>query len=92
MVFFLHCNPFQRAGRSNNSTVELLAAFVGQWHIGGTIFFVLSSFLIAVRYPDRVEPSRDSRLLRCQWQWASQLLFRMFFILQYIYTHFHPLF
>ena len=45
MVFFHHMNPF-----SGKPGFELLADFTNEFHVGVTIFFVLSGFLIAYRY------------------------------------------
>ena len=46
MVFLHHYNPF------NETDSALLHKFVGQFHVGVSIFFVLSGFLIAYRYMD----------------------------------------
>lgn len=45
MVFFHHFNPFPQK--------TLLFDFVNELHIGVTIFFVLSGFLIGFRYSDK---------------------------------------
>lgn len=42
MVFFHHYNPFSKG--------SFLHQFTAQWHIGVTLFFVLSGFLITWRY------------------------------------------
>ncbi len=46
MVFLHHYNPFSETDSA------FLYKFVGQFHIGVSIFFVLSGFLIAYRYMD----------------------------------------
>ena len=46
MVFLHHYNPFSETDSA------FLHKFVGQFHIGVSIFFVLSGFLIAYRYMD----------------------------------------
>ncbi|MGV8994330.1 MAG: acyltransferase family protein [Flavobacterium sp.] len=46
MVFLHHYNPI------NETNFPILNKFVGQFHIGVSIFFVLSGFLIAYRYMD----------------------------------------
>ena len=70
LVFFFHFNPFVWADHPAGSLVaEVLGAFVAQGNVGVTIFFVLSGFLIAMRYVDRIEPS---------WAWAKQYLLNRF--------------
>ncbi|WP_318639781.1 acyltransferase family protein [Flavobacterium ardleyense] len=46
MVFIVHYNSI------DETNFEILKKFVGQFHIGVSIFFVLSGFLIAYRYMD----------------------------------------
>lgn len=46
MVFLHHYNPI------SETAFPILNKFVGQFHIGVSIFFVLSGFLIAYRYMD----------------------------------------
>ncbi|MBT2558536.1 acyltransferase [Hymenobacter sp. ISL-91] len=55
LVFIHHFNPFE--GFANNYSIEIGKAIVDQLHIGVSIFFVLSGFLIAFRYVDRIEPT-----------------------------------
>ncbi|WP_347217733.1 acyltransferase [Chryseobacterium sp.] len=45
MVFFHHFNPFKQG--------SFLFNFVNEFHIGVTVFFVLSGFLIGFRYSDK---------------------------------------
>lgn len=58
LVFFHHFNPFgDEKHPAAMATTMVLQKVVEQWHMGVTIFFVLSGFLIASRYQDRIEPS-----------------------------------
>ncbi len=50
MVFFHHFNPFNA-----NGSLAVLHHFTNEFHIGVTIFFVLSGFLIAYRYFDSIK-------------------------------------
>jgi len=50
LVYFYHANPFPPTTR--------VWRLIHEGHIGVTIFFVLSGFLISIRYLDRVEISR----------------------------------
>lgn len=52
LVFFHHYNPFERYGSDWS-----LRNFVNEWHIGVTMFFVLSGFLISFRYYDNFKSS-----------------------------------
>ncbi|RSK24361.1 acyltransferase family protein [Hymenobacter metallilatus] len=49
LVFFYHFNPFHAGGRA-----QLAHDFVSGFHIGVSLFFVLSGFLITLRYHNRV--------------------------------------
>jgi peptidoglycan/LPS O-acetylase OafA/YrhL len=57
MVFFDHFNPFKVSLFG-----KFLHGFVSEWHVGVTIFFVLSGFLICYRY-------RDIVTFRNYWLW-----------------------
>ncbi|PWT72730.1 MAG: acyltransferase, partial [Bacteroidetes bacterium] len=50
MVFFFHFNPFHEG---------FIFHFVNEFHVGVTVFFVLSGFLITYRYIDSFEFSRE---------------------------------
>lgn len=64
MVFFFHFNPFRGAPATDPLRFEA-HLFLTQWNAGVPLFFVLSGFLIAVRYRHSVEPS---------WGWARRYL------------------
>ena len=53
MVFFLHFNPFKSWGVTSG-----IFRFFNEWHAGVALFFVLSGFLICLRYYDSFEFSR----------------------------------
>ncbi len=81
LVFFHHFNPFEKGNATSprlpqTALVEWLRSFVEQWHIGVSIFFVLSGFLIATRYMDKIEPS---------WRWAR-------FYMQNRFARIYPLY
>jgi peptidoglycan/LPS O-acetylase OafA/YrhL len=67
LIFIHHCNPFYPGahwapkGIARTDTVVYLQHFVEQFHIGVSIFFVLSGLLITWRYENRIEPT---------WRWA----------------------
>ncbi|WP_165822289.1 acyltransferase family protein [Hymenobacter edaphi] len=50
MVFFHHFNPFIK----NDIATNYLGNILAEMHIGVTVFFVLSGFLITARYLDRI--------------------------------------
>lgn len=64
MVFVSHYNPFKSDGPQTvlNKSISL---FFGTFSIGVSIFFVLSGFLITVRYERSIELS---------WKWARRYL------------------
>jgi peptidoglycan/LPS O-acetylase OafA/YrhL len=64
LVFFVHYNPFLDLAEKNNFYKFAYALF-SHFHIGVSIFFVLSGFLITVRYRHRIEIS---------WEWARRYL------------------
>jgi peptidoglycan/LPS O-acetylase OafA/YrhL len=61
LVFFYHFNPFSLRGLPGRLLDEL--------HIGVTLFFVLSGFLIGLRYADRVQLT---------WPWLRAYFYRRF--------------
>lgn len=61
LVFISHFNPFNE----RIATQKWAFDFVHQGHFGVPIFFVLSGFLIATRYMNRVEPT---------WQWLRKYM------------------
>ena len=70
LVFFFHFNPFLWKGHPASSDLtQLLGAIIGQGAMGVSIFFILSGFLIATRYMDRIEPSAA---------WAKQYMLNRF--------------
>jgi peptidoglycan/LPS O-acetylase OafA/YrhL len=81
LVFFHHFNPFEIGNATSprlpqTALVGWLRTLVEQWHIGVSIFFVLSGFLIATRYLDKIEPS---------WRWAR-------FYMQNRFARIYPLY
>ncbi|WP_019947787.1 acyltransferase family protein [Hymenobacter aerophilus] len=64
MVFLSHDNPFLGEGLGG-LTQRYLAPFFGALSIGVSVFFVLSGFLIAVRYEQSIA---------LNWQWARRYI------------------
>lgn len=64
LVFFVHYNPFISTAEKGGFHKFIYALF-SHFHIGVSIFFVLSGFLITARYRHRIELS---------WQWARRYL------------------
>jgi len=64
MVFLSHDNPFKTEGPVSQLW-EALGRFCGALSIGVSVFFVLSGFLITVRYEQNIELS---------WKWARRYL------------------
>lgn len=91
MVFFHHFNPFEIRNPTSpklpqTAAVDYLLHFVEQWHVGVTIFFVLSGFLIASRYMDRIQPSW--RWLRFYLQNRFARIYPVYFLVSAIYFAF----
>jgi peptidoglycan/LPS O-acetylase OafA/YrhL len=91
MVFFHHFNPFEIRNPTSpklpqTAAVDYLLHFVEQWHIGVTIFFVLSGFLIASRYMDRIQPSWH--WLRFYLQNRFARIYPVYFLVSAIYFAF----
>lgn len=61
LIFFYHFNQFDRAG--------LPGRILNEFHIGVTLFFVLSGFLICSRYASHIQLS---------WPWLSSYVYRRF--------------
>jgi peptidoglycan/LPS O-acetylase OafA/YrhL len=55
LIFLYHTNPFART--------TVAGRFISEFHMGVTLFFVLSGLLICVRYSSRLELS---------WRWLGQ--------------------
>ncbi|WP_139147353.1 acyltransferase family protein, partial [Hymenobacter lapidarius] len=56
VVLFHIAQDFQKE-ESHEIISTIVLKFFLEWHIGVTIFFVLSGFLITIRYAGRIEPS-----------------------------------
>lgn len=61
LIFFYHTNPFAPDGLADR--------IVSEFHVGVTLFFVLSGFLICVRYGGQIELS---------WRWFREYVLRRF--------------
>lgn len=67
VVYFFHFNPFSATG---GPVETVLRAFVDKFNgLGVAAFFVLSGFLIAVRYAENITWS---------WRWAARYLWKRF--------------
>jgi peptidoglycan/LPS O-acetylase OafA/YrhL len=75
LVFFNHFNVF-----SNKEFGGILYAFVNEFYIGVTIFFVLSGFLICIRYYDNIK-IRDHKWIVQYVQNRVARIFPMYFLL-----------
>lgn len=58
MVFIFHFNPFRSFANEPATISGKLFSFCDELHIGVTLFFVLSGFLITLRYQDNVQLTR----------------------------------
>jgi peptidoglycan/LPS O-acetylase OafA/YrhL len=61
LIFFYHFNQFDREG--------LFGRVLDEFYVGVTLFFVLSGFLICLRYAERIQLSR---------QWISTYVYHRF--------------
>jgi peptidoglycan/LPS O-acetylase OafA/YrhL len=57
MVYLYHFNPM--LGHDHNSWTIMLRSIFQEFHTGVTIFFVLSGFLITIRYYDSIQINRS---------------------------------
>ena len=55
MVFAYHFNPFRGYADEPGTISSKLFSFCGELHLGLTIFFILSGFVITLRYQDNVQ-------------------------------------
>ena len=81
LVFFFHYNPFARRGENN-----LLFRLVNEWHIGVSLFFVLSGFLVFYRHQAEAVPLREYLLRRFA---RIYPLFFIFSLLQFFSPWYH---
>jgi peptidoglycan/LPS O-acetylase OafA/YrhL len=64
LVFFVHYNPFVKYANAN-TFYKCTYSLFSHFHIGVSIFFVLSGFLITIRYQNKIE---------LNWKWAQRYL------------------
>jgi peptidoglycan/LPS O-acetylase OafA/YrhL len=71
LIFLYHCNPF--------ATDSLPERIIAEFHVGVTLFFVLSGFLICVRYSSQIELS--SKWLSAYFYQRFARIYPLYFLL-----------